>query len=105
MGYCAYHLQCHKCLQKSIIELCLKVSLFCLGCLTGFSEEGSRGILCLLKRRVEELRGQKKTVLNSYRAILQSETIPWLGDEEEKETEEERDWQRDSSSDSEDDDE
>lgn len=84
---------------------CLTISLLCLGCFTGFSEEGSRGLICLLKRRLEDLRAEKKMVLNCYRAILHSEPSPWLEEEEERETEEERDWQHDSSSDDNDDDE
>ncbi|KAJ8337427.1 hypothetical protein SKAU_G00386470 [Synaphobranchus kaupii] len=72
--------------------------------MTGFSEEGSKGLICLLKGRIQDLRLEKQAVASCYRTILHSEPSPWLGGEEEGEIEEEeRNWQHESSSDCEDD--
>ncbi|XP_077099980.1 uncharacterized protein LOC143750666 [Siphateles boraxobius] len=68
----------------------------------GFTEEASRGLISLLKRRLHNLRFKQQTVACSYRGIL--EPTPRLVEEDEGEMEE-MDWQRDLSSEDEDDDE
>ncbi|KAL0146702.1 hypothetical protein M9458_058042, partial [Cirrhinus mrigala] len=69
----------------------------------GFTEEGSKGLISLLKRRLHDLRLKQQTVACTYRAIL--EPTPRLVEEEEGEMAEEMDWQHDISSDEEDEDE
>ncbi|KAL0199388.1 hypothetical protein M9458_007928 [Cirrhinus mrigala] len=69
----------------------------------GFTEEGSKGLISLLKRRQHDLRLKQQTVACTYRAIL--EPTPRLVEEEEGEMAEEMDWQHDISSDEEDEDE
>ncbi|KAL0966187.1 hypothetical protein UPYG_G00292040 [Umbra pygmaea] len=68
--------------------------------LNGLSEEGSKGLICLLKKRRKELRQKQQTVAMSYRAAIGPG--PWLVEEEE--ADEQMDWQHDSSSDDGDDD-
>nr|XP_055057891.1 uncharacterized protein LOC129442074 [Misgurnus anguillicaudatus]XP_055057892.1 uncharacterized protein LOC129442074 [Misgurnus anguillicaudatus] len=69
----------------------------------GFTEDGCKGLLCLLKRRLQDLRLKQQTVACTYRGIL--EKTPRLLEEEELEIEEEMDWQSDISSEDEDDEE
>lgn len=61
----------------------------------GFTEEGSKGLISLLKRRVHDLRLKQKNVACTYRGILKP--TPRLVEEEEGEMEE-MDWQCDISS-------
>ncbi|XP_016387372.1 uncharacterized protein LOC107723321 [Sinocyclocheilus rhinocerous] len=68
----------------------------------GFTEEGSKGLISLLKRRLQDLRLKQQTVACTYRGIL--EPTPRLVEEEEGEMEEEMDWQHDISSEDEDED-
>ncbi len=62
----------------------------------GFAEDGSKGLISLLKRRLHDLKLKQQTVACMYRGILES--TPRLVEEEEGEMEEEMDWQRDISS-------
>ncbi|KAL1276441.1 hypothetical protein QQF64_036064 [Cirrhinus molitorella] len=71
-------------------------------CPNGFTEEGSKGLISLLKRRLQDLRLKQQTVACSYRGIL--EPTPRLVEVEEGEMEEEMDWQHDISSEDEDED-
>lgn len=66
----------------------------------GFTEEASKGLISLLKRRLHYLRLKQQTVACTYRGILQP-TPQLVEDEGEME---EMDWQRDLSSEDEDDD-
>ncbi|XP_042604608.1 uncharacterized protein LOC109102519 isoform X4 [Cyprinus carpio] len=67
----------------------------------GFTEEASKGLISLLKRRLHYLRLKQQTAACTYRGILQP-TPQLVEDEGEME---EMDWQRDLSSEDEDDDE
>ncbi|XP_073729776.1 uncharacterized protein [Misgurnus anguillicaudatus] len=69
----------------------------------GFTEDGCKGLLCLLKRRLQDLRLKQQTVACTNRGI--HEKTPRLLEEEELEIEEEMDWQSDISSEDEDDEE
>lgn len=73
-----------------------------LGYPNGFTEEGSKGLISLLKKRLHDLRLKQKTVACTYRGIL--EPSPRLVEEKEWEMEEEMDWQSDISSEDDDDD-
>ena len=66
------------------------------------SEEGSRGLICQLKKTFEEIAFQQQTSAGVYKAIL-GPTPVLLGGQE-VDIEEERDWQEDSSEEDEDDD-
>ncbi|KAK0138712.1 hypothetical protein N1851_024746 [Merluccius polli] len=68
----------------------------------GFTEEGSMGLIGLLKRRLQDLRLKQQTVTGTYRGILKPS--PRLVEEEDGEMEEEMDWQCDNSSEDEDED-
>ncbi|CAL8355831.1 unnamed protein product [Merluccius merluccius] len=68
----------------------------------GFTEEGSMGLISLLKRRLQDLRLKQQTVTGTYRGILKPS--PRLVEEEDGEMEEEMDWQCDNSSEDEDED-
>ncbi|CAM4655573.1 unnamed protein product [Leuciscus chuanchicus] len=61
----------------------------------GFIEDGSKGLISLLKRRLQDLRLKQQTVACTYRGMVE---------EEEGEMDEEMDWQRDISSENEDED-
>lgn len=65
----------------------------------GFTEEGSKGLISLLKRRLQELRFKQQTVTGTYRAILLPN--PSAVEEEAVAIEEDMDWQHDNSSDDE----
>ncbi|KAI9545903.1 hypothetical protein NQZ68_032616 [Dissostichus eleginoides] len=66
----------------------------------GITEEGYKGLMCLLRRNLHDLRLKQQTVAGAYRGIL--EPSPRLVEEDE-DMEEEKDWQSDNSSDDEDD--
>ncbi|CAL8337664.1 unnamed protein product [Merluccius merluccius] len=67
----------------------------------GFTEEGSKGLIGLLKRRLQDLTLKQQTVTGTNRGILKPS--PRLVEEEDGEIEEEMDWQCDNSSEDEDD--
>lgn len=69
----------------------------------GFTEDGSKGLMCLLKKRLQDLRLKQQTVACTYKGILDPTSS--LVEEEEGEMEEEMDWQNDLSSEDEDEDE
>ncbi|KAK1879146.1 Androglobin [Dissostichus eleginoides] len=65
----------------------------------GITEEGYKGLMCLLRRNLHDLRLKQQTVAGAYRGILE----PSLVEEEDEDREVEKDWQSDNSSDDEDD--
>ncbi|KAK1900130.1 Tumor necrosis factor ligand superfamily member 10 [Dissostichus eleginoides] len=67
----------------------------------GITEEGYKGLMCLLRRNLDDLRLKQQTVAGAYRGILGPS--PRLVEEEDEDMEEEKDWQSDNSSDDEDD--
>ncbi|XP_042604607.1 uncharacterized protein LOC109102519 isoform X3 [Cyprinus carpio] len=81
------------------ISDCIKTGSKCYP--NGFTEEASKGLISLLKRRLHYLRLKQQTAACTYRGILQP-TPQLVEDEGEME---EMDWQRDLSSEDEDDDE
>ncbi|XP_019900196.1 uncharacterized protein LOC109615410 [Esox lucius] len=68
----------------------------------GLSSAGSQGLICLLKRRLQELGLKQQTVASSYKAILGQS--PWLVKEEEGEMDEGMDWHHETSCDDDEDD-
>ncbi|KAI9522394.1 hypothetical protein NQZ68_036310 [Dissostichus eleginoides] len=67
----------------------------------GITEEGYKGLMCLLRRNLDDLRLKQQTVAGAYRGILGPS--PRLVEEDDEDMEEENDWQSDNSSDDEDD--
>ncbi|XP_046871087.1 uncharacterized protein LOC124466089 isoform X1 [Hypomesus transpacificus] len=69
----------------------------------GLTEEGSKGLISALKRRLQDLRLQQQTIAGTYRCTLKPSNR--LVEEEDREMEEDMDWQRGNSSDDDDSDE
>lgn len=69
----------------------------------GLTEEGSKGLISALKRRLHNLRLQQQTIAGTYRCTLKPNNR--LVEEEDREMEEDMDWQRGNSSDEDDSDE
>ncbi|KAK1905356.1 putative maltose O-acetyltransferase, partial [Dissostichus eleginoides] len=67
----------------------------------GITEEGYKGLMCLLRRNLDDLRLKQQTVAGAYRGILEPSSR--LVEEDDEDMEEEKDWQSDNSSDDEDD--
>ena len=63
----------------------------------GLTEEGSKGLISALKRRLQDLRLQQQTIAGTYRCTLKPSNR--LVEEEDREMEEDMDWQRGNSSD------
>ena len=62
----------------------------------GLTEEGSKGLISALKRRLHNLRLQQQTIAGTYRCTLKPNNR--LVEEEDREMEEDMDWQRGNSS-------
>ncbi|CAL8312881.1 unnamed protein product [Arctogadus glacialis] len=67
----------------------------------GFTEKGSKGLICVLQRRLKDLKLKQRTVAGAYRGILEPGVR--LVEEEDGELEEDMDSQSDDSSEDEDD--
>ncbi|XP_046894585.1 uncharacterized protein LOC124479742 isoform X2 [Hypomesus transpacificus] len=63
----------------------------------GLTEEGSKGLISALKRRLQDLRLKQQTIAGTYRCTLKPSNR--LVEEEDREMEEDMDWQRGNSSD------
>ena len=62
----------------------------------GLTEEGSKGLISALKRRLHNLKLQQQTIAGTYRCTLKPNR---LVEEEDREMEEDMDWQQGNSSD------
>ena len=75
--------------------------LLLIGYPNGFTEKGSKGLICVLQRRLKDLKLKQRTVAGAYRGILEPGVR--LVEEEDGELEEDMDSQSDDSSEDEDD--